>query len=290
MQTRPVALLISIVTFAPDRVWLARTLSSLGRALAHARKHAALTSATVVLVSNDATPDSTLDALLTSHLACCDGVSHKVLSGHGNVGYGRANNLAVAHAEAQHVHDVLLVLNPDVEINEGALTHALHYLAEHDDCAMVSPVARDAQGAPLYLAKRYPTLPVLMLRGFALQWLRAKFARALAHYERREVPFDADCADLRIVSGCFMLMPMRVYQDTGGFDTRFFLYFEDFDLSLRASKLGRIVRLPACEIVHGGGDAARKGVRHVGYFLRSALQFFAKHGWAEKTTNMLKTQ
>jgi hypothetical protein len=32
-------------------------------------------------------------------------------------------------------------------------------------------------------------------------------------------------------------------------------------------------------ILHRGGHAARKGIRHIGWFLRSALRFFNRHGW-----------
>ncbi len=278
MSPSPVALLVSIVTFEPDRAWLDRTLASLARAITHARGEAVLGATTVVIACNDREADANLDLALTTHLGVCDGVSRVVLSGHGNVGYGRANNLGVNHVEALRPHDVLLVLNPDVEINETALTYALRYLANHADCALVSPVVRGVDGSPQYLAKRFPTPWVLALRGFAPKFMRAWFAATLAHYERRDTAFDADCEGLRIVSGCFMVMRMSAFQAVGGFDPRFFLYFEDFDLSLRVSEKARVVRLAGCEILHGGGAAARKGLRHTIYFMRAAWWFFAKHG------------
>ena len=67
------------------------------------------------------------------------------------------------------------------------------------------------------------------------------FAWRLARYEWRDVilavqPF----LDPPIVSGCWMMFRTVVLQQLGGFDPRFFLYFEDFDLSLRTSELSRI--------------------------------------------------
>jgi len=65
----------------------------------------------------------------------------------------------------------------------------------------------------------------------------------------------------------------------GGFADAFFLYFEDFDLSLRAAAAGRLAYVPSVRIVHHGGHAARKGLRHVFLFVGSAMTFFGRHGW-----------
>jgi GT2 family glycosyltransferase len=64
-----------------------------------------------------------------------------------------------------------------------------------------------------------------------------------------------------------------------GFDPRFFLYFEDFDISLRAGKVTRVAAVAVVRIAHFGGGAARKGWKHVRMFARSARLFFGLHGW-----------
>jgi GT2 family glycosyltransferase len=76
-----------------------------------------------------------------------------------------------------------------------------------------------------------------------------------------------------------MLCKTTELQKEGGFDPRFFLYFEDFDLSLRLGKHGAVVYLPTMRVRHGGGNAAKKGPEHRRYFIRSAVSFFNKHGW-----------
>jgi GT2 family glycosyltransferase len=68
-------------------------------------------------------------------------------------------------------------------------------------------------------------------------------------------------------------------RQVGGFDDRYFMYFEDFDLSMRLRELGRVVYAPRVSVVHHGGYAARKGLRHVLYFMRSGIRFFGQHGW-----------
>ncbi|WES91767.1 glycosyltransferase [Aeromonas hydrophila] len=87
------------------------------------------------------------------------------------------------------------------------------------------------------------------------------------------------CGDPPIVSGCFMLFRTDVLQLLGGFDPRFFLYFEDFDISLRAGKISRIAYVPQVKVVHHGGHASRKGWRHIWMFGRSMVTFFNIHGW-----------
>jgi hypothetical protein len=76
-----------------------------------------------------------------------------------------------------------------------------------------------------------------------------------------------------------MFARTQALKDVGGFDAHFFLYFEDFDLSLRMQKAGRVVFLPTANIVHLGGNSAAKGWRHIKIFAQSAIHFFQKHGW-----------
>jgi len=86
-------------------------------------------------------------------------------------------------------------------------------------------------------------------------------------------------ADIPITSGCFMLLRSESLAEIGGFDERYFLYFEDFDLSLRLGKKGKLAYLPAMRIQHGGGSAGSKGFKHFKMFTRSGVRFFNTYGW-----------
>ena len=57
------------------------------------------------------------------------------------------------------------------------------------------------------------------------------------------------------------------------------MYFEDFDLSRRLTALGDVIYCPSALITHRGGNASRKGWRHISWFAQSALRFFHHHGW-----------
>lgn len=196
-----------------------------------------------------------------------------IISGHGNIGYGAGHNLAIrATAAATH-----LVLNPDVELDPDALRHGLLTLSEHA-CVLVGAVGRNANGKPGYLSKRMPSVGLFYLRGFAPAWLKKRFEKRLARYEYRDLPTNR-VSDVTLVSGAFMLCRTDALRAVNGFDERYFLHFEDLDLSLRLHAQGRVVSDPQVTLIHHGGNAAGKGTRHLRLFLRSALRFFNTHGW-----------
>ena len=268
------SLAISIVTYAPDLTLLAQGLEHLGRALRHAGQHGGLTGARLTLVDNGPGPgwrEPLRQALEATALPAVV----ELLSGHGNVGYGAGHNLALRTGDS----DLHLILNPDVLLAEDALSVGLAFLAAQPEAGLLTPAAWGADGQRQYLCKRYPTVLDLALRGFAPAWLRRRFQARLDRYELRDRTGAAVYWDPPIASGCFMLCRRAVLDRVGGFRPEYFLYFEDFDLSLRLAAVTRLVSVPTIRIVHFGGHAARKGVRHIGLFLRAAVMFFNRQGW-----------
>jgi len=278
------ALSVSIVLFHTPRRQIFALLESLAVACARARAESPLGEIGITLVDNTdgkAAPGefSSADMAEAGRLFRLENCELKLQHGHGNVGYGAAHNLAIGESAAEY-H---LLLNPDVELAADALAAGLAYLNGDSGAALVSPLVipePNRGGGRQYLCKRYPSLLVLLLRGFAPAILRKPFAGKLAAYEMRDLPLDKPSAGIPIASGCCMLCRGGALRQAGGFDEGYFLYFEDFDLSLRLGRLGQLVHLPAMRIRHGGGNAAAKGWRHVAMFCRSGLRFFNRHGWS----------
>ena len=108
------------------------------------------------------------------------------------------------------------------------------------------------------------------------------FRRRLHRYEMRDL-VDAtpprDVFGIPALSGAFMIVRRDAIDRTGGFDPSFFLYFEDYDWSLRLARVTTTAYVPTVRIIHYGGGAARKGWRHVDSFVRSGMRFYRKHGW-----------
>ena len=196
------------------------------------------------------------------------------VAGHGNVGFGAGHNLVLRDICAFH-----LILNPDADLAADSLVSALSFMQRHPNCGLLSPAATWDDGKRQYLCKHYPSLFDLLLRGFAPKVVKRLFKARLDCYEMLGVTESEVVWDPPIISGCFMLFRRDVLQRLGGFDPGYFLYFEDFDLSLRAARLTRLAYVPSVRIVHHGGHASRKGFKHVVMFARSALRFFRTHGW-----------
>jgi len=277
----PASLSIAVVTHAPDERLLARTLACLAEAIAHAREQGSLGSAQLLIVDNGPEGLATmLQSLGEAALARAEGTGLAVISGHGNVGFGRGHNLALARCAA----DFHLVLNPDVEMERGALDAVLRYLAAHPGVAAVTPASRNPDGTREHLVKDYPSPGVLFVRGFVPRALRPLFRRALDAYELRHIDWEREQSPVTIASGCFLLCRRAALDAVNGFDPRYFLYFEDFDLTLRMARIATVAYLPQVRIVHHGGEAAGKGLRHIAWFVRSAHRFFATHGWKAPPT------
>jgi GT2 family glycosyltransferase len=128
------SLTAAIVTYRPEPRLFARALASLAAAIVEAHRLGALGDARVMVVDNGPEESRTRIAPAVAAWPAQAG-SIEVVSGHGNVGYGRANNLALARAGS----DFHLIMNPDVELEPDALAEALAALAQHPRWASWRP-------------------------------------------------------------------------------------------------------------------------------------------------------
>jgi GT2 family glycosyltransferase len=267
---------VSIVTYSPNFGMLRKTLSSLSAALRYARSRRILGKSAVWMIDNGPGTiwKAQLEKLLEDELVGT-GTAAGVISGHGNIGYGRGNNLTIQRC----IEDYHLVLNPDVVLQEDAIFEALTFMETHSDVGMLTPSVVGVHGEREYLCKRFPSVLDLLLRGFAPAAVKHLFRVRLEKYEMREETGDKTIFDVPIASGSFMFARQTVLAQVGGFADVFFMYFEDFDLSIRVGRVSRIAYVPAVKITHFGGKAARKGLEHIVMFVRSGFIFFTRHGW-----------
>ena len=272
----PSSLAVSIVCYNSNPQLLAHTIHSLDVAAGNAKQCGVLNRIELILVDNGAEKKQSWKDLFGKEvISNCHINDILLVSGHGNIGYGRGHNLAIKRNQL----DYHLVLNPDVLLAEYSLVEALVFLDRYPELGLVAPSAVDGKGDRLYLCKRFPTVLVLLLRGFAPAWLKRIFNEKLQRYELRDVIKNEIIWDIPIVSGCFMLFRTKVLLEINGFSPGFFLYFEDFDLSLRVAKISRVAFVPNVRITHFGGHASKKGLRHIVMFLGSAIHFYNTHGW-----------
>ena len=276
-------LLISHVIHNWEGETLRLTLSSLSRSLDEASRLGVLTSATLWLSYNG--PESIDDGTAMELLAPVFNWPVNLRMSQPNLGYGGTNNLALAEmfefSSAEAAQTAILVMNPDVLVKDDTVTIALSHINTDSRCGLVCPQILEWSGRATTLGhKRYPSLAVLAAR---LLYILFRFppVRSLnARYEYQDVPLDQPINDVELCSGCFMLGPFRYWQQLEGFDTGYFMYFEDFDLAMRGRELGwRNRYIPSVQIRHAGCGGRQKHWRHQLWLIRSACRFFNRHGW-----------
>ncbi|KMZ11265.1 Glycosyl transferase, family 2 [Candidatus Burkholderia humilis] len=261
----------SVVVYRPHRQLLERTLHTLDFASDRLCAENQVERVPLYLVNNGIDEE-----VSWSEVATTIRLKTTLIEGQGNVGYGRGHNFAIERTNARY-H---LILNPDIELDADALVCAIAFMDTHPEVGAVTPFILDDDGSQQFLCRRYPTVFDLFARGFLPSALRKPFTKRLDHYELRDAIDDQNVFwDPPIVSGCFMLYRTDVLKKLGGFDPRYFLYFEDYDLSLRTHDIARVAYVPSVRVLHHGGDAARKGFTHIKLFATSAFRFFNRFGW-----------
>lgn len=275
----PSSLTVSIVTYRPDHTLLTRCLETLALAIDRAQADGVVKTVAVALIDNsEEAAIAQAVAKLGRSIFGQRSVQMTYRSGHANVGYGIAHNLMLNGTGA----DYQLVLNPDVELAPDALSNAIRWLDLHPEVGVVAPAVTRPDGAPDYLCKRYPAVLDLFVRGLLPASMRRLWRKRMARYELRD-RIDPQRQDpvinVPMMSGCCMLARRTAIDATGGFDPQFFLYFEDFDWSMRLNQVTQSAYLPTMRAIHHGGHAARKGWKHVLMFVKSGIRFYNKHGW-----------
>jgi len=265
-----VSLSVSFVTYAPPLIpTFNEVFNNLLGAIIDAQHNQVLDTVSITLVDNG--NNETMLEKVIADASCAFPVT--LINNRENVGYS-AHNQAIRQSDA----DYHLILNPDVLLSRSSLINGLTYLENNQDTVMICPYSEGEQGEPSHLCKRYPAIVDLALRGFAGETIKQRFDHRLMHYEYRDLPTAEIIRSVELISGCCILARTKALQLCDGFDETFFLYFEDFDLSLRMSKLGNLDYYPGMKIIHYGGKAASKGLRHILYFMKSAARFYRKHG------------
>jgi len=271
-------LAVSLVVHRWGEKELYPTVETLGKSLMSALDQGLLDKAALFVVYNGDHPLNS-DACVRE-LEEYFPLPIEVLTAQANGGYGKANNRLLESIVSQSF-DTTLVMNPDVLIEEQALPRMLKRLSGDPSCGLVVPRLLDPKtGRDAHGCKRYPSVAVLATRQFLFLQRLPGFLRLNDLYEYRDWHPEWVHRGVELCSGSFMLARMRFWQDLGGFDPRYFMYFEDFDLSVRASARGWVhLYEPGAVVRHSGGGAARKPLRHRWWFVRSAFRFFMRHGW-----------
>jgi N-acetylglucosaminyl-diphospho-decaprenol L-rhamnosyltransferase len=197
-----------------------------------------------------------------------------------NLGFGRANNLALRAMgfpdSDEPLPDFVLLLNPDTIVVPGALS-ALVSTMESSDAGLAGARLVYGDGSFQHSAFAFPGLAQLFIDLFPVparlreSRLNGRYPRSL--YQGSE-PFEVDHP-----LGAAFLLRKEAIQDTGLFDERFHLYCEEIDWAMRIREAGwRAICVPQAEIVHLEGQSTRQvQPRSIVSLWTARLKLYAKH-------------
>ena len=200
--------------------------------------------------------------------------SVQVLALQENLGFSKANNLALAQAKGEWV----LLLNPDTVVPEDTFERILDHLADAPEVGGLGVPMYDGSGQWLPESKRGMPTPWASFCRLSGLWRLAPRSPRLNSYYFGHVRAD-ESADVEVLSGAFMWMRKKALDEVGLLDESFFMYGEDIDLSIRLINGGWVNRyFSEAPIVHFKGESTKKGSLSYVRVFHDAMRIFSdKH-------------
>jgi hypothetical protein len=196
-----------------------------------------------------------------------------------NPGFGGGHNTVIREVLGNTICH--LVLNADTQFDPAVLEDMFAFMVANPDVGLLSPKVLSEEGTTQRLCKLLPTPIDVFFRRFIP--IPSILNAINERYELAKFPYNR-IAEVPNLSGCFMFFRSEALETVGGFDTRFFMYFEDIDLCRRINDHYRILFYPAAIITHIHGKASYKNLRMLAIHARSACSYFSKWGWFIDTT------
>ena len=195
----------------------------------------------LIVVDNDS-QDKSKEFLSQLDLAP---VKTQIVFNNRNFGYAAGNNQAVKLARG----DYIFICNPDIIVLPGAVEKLYFYLKNHPSAGMVGPQLLNLDRTVQYSCCRFPHWYTPFLRRTFLgnlpllrKGLKNYLMLDYDHKEEKEVDW---------MIGAALMFKKDFFEELGGFDERYFLYFDDVDLARRIWQKGKkVIYLPSARMIH----------------------------------------
>jgi GT2 family glycosyltransferase len=184
-----------------------------------------------------------------------------------NGGFAMGNMLGVQYAQGRYY----LFLNNDTLLQNDILTTFFTYAENHPEVGLLSGQLYDEHGKHSTSFKTFPSL--------AKQLLGSGFARFIgtSRFPGNKTLL-ANPTEVGVVSGSCMFFRRELFDRLGGFDTAFFLYCEEEDISKRVWDAGaKVVSLPEAKITHIAGASTKRSLAIEKEFYISYVHLIDKH-------------
>jgi len=173
-------------------------------------------------------------------------------------GFGENHNQAFKQASG----DFFCVLNPDIRVGRNIFAPLIEALEEGGHIGLVAPRVIHPDGGVEDSARHFPTLGEIL--------------RKVVGCSSRRSPLElGNIVFPDWVAGMFMLFPASVFREIGGFDTRYFLYYEDVDLCARLRLHGyRVALCQDVTVIHNARRTSHRNLKYLRWHVTSMLRFF----------------
>ena len=206
----------------------------------------------VIVVRNDNVNDNSF----ISDIFQAEKIDLKVIVNSENSGFGKACNQAAELAMGEFI----LFLNPDTIVSDRTLPELLAFHGTKEDCGIVAPMILDPDGSIQQSARTFPSLRTAFFgRTSLLTRLFPSNPFTVAEFSARESRENTEYyEEVDWVSGAAMLIRKPLFQEIGGFDEAFFMYWEDADICFRLSQRDlKVYYLKNCTIEHAAGSCSK---------------------------------
>ena len=189
----------------------------------------------------------------------------KVVSSGKNLGYGSGNNLINKITDKSKY---FLVIDPDISLENNTILNCFDFLEKNKEYVAITPTLKLNNKLYFKNEKRNFSITEMFLRRFTSDKTLGNFS----NYIIKNKVFE--CTH---ISGAFMFIRRENFSYLNGFDEKFFMYFEDIDLSLRLKKVGKIGKLDYVFAYHKRSRASYKDTKMFIIHLLSYFKFKFKN-------------
>ena len=194
-----------------------------------------------------------------------------------NGGFGAGHNAVIKRLGSEETKSEFhLMVNADVFFEENTIEKIVEYMRENKNIGQIGPKIYGTDGKVTKSCRLLPSPVNLIFRRFLP--LKSVVKKLDYDYEMKWYDYK-EIIDVPILSGCFIFVRTDVLKEIGGFDKRYFMYMEDYDLCRRVGKKYRTVFYPEAEIIHEHGKASYKSRKMMLLHVNSAIKYFNKWGW-----------
>jgi N-acetylglucosaminyl-diphospho-decaprenol L-rhamnosyltransferase len=197
--------------------------------------------------------------------------SFQLICSQTNLGFGKANNLAVKYSQGKY----LLFLNTDTILTENTVKILSDYLDRHEDVGAIGSRVVFEDSSYQLSAGKLPSIGIELIDKIRYALDRRWHSSISDFYSKQH----SQVAEVGWVTGACLMMRRDLFDRIGGFDEKFFMYFEDKDLCKRVREAGfKVIYYPHTSIIHllgGSSQGVKKSVNT--YYRDSQLYYYQKH-------------